>query len=316
MPSAVAHASAGPPQVESTGGLSTIRRMIWRHRTLYFLVLPFAALTIAFGIWPIALGILVAFTDSYTALSDAPVYVGLANFQSVLSDPSFISSLNGTLLYTLISVVLNVSVALGLALILASEGMQRGSTFFKLAIFLPVVTPEVATFIVWKWMFSQDLGVVNAVLISLGLPAFPGTTTPVGAFSTLVVVELWQHVGFYTLVFLTNLQLLDPSLDEAARMDGASRWTRIRRIWIPQLRPAIAINSLYALIQFLKTFTSVIVITKGGPNYATNFVSYYAYTKFDLAQYGEAMAMATILFIIVLVLTLALHIYNERRDYR
>ncbi len=316
MPSAVAHASAGPPPAESAGGLSMVWGIIWRHRTLYFLILPFAVLTIAFGIWPIALGILVAFTDSYTALSDAPVYVGLDNFQTVLSDPSFISSLSGTLLYTLISVVLNVSVALGLALILASEGMQRGSTFFKLAIFLPVVTPEVATFIVWKWMFSQDLGVVNAVLISLGLPSFPGTTTPWGAFSTLVVVELWQHVGFYTLVFLTNLQLLDPSLDEAARMDGASRWTRIRRIWIPQLRPAIAINSLYALIQFLKTFTSVIVITKGGPNYATNFVSYYAYTKFDLAQYGEAMAMATILFIIVLVLTLALHIYNERRDYR
>lgn len=291
-------------------------KLIWQHRTLYLFVLPFAALTLVLGIWPIALSIYIAMTASHTALSDSPSFIGLANFASVLSDPAFIDSLNGTLLYTAVSVVLNVGVALGLALILTSKSVRDRSTFYKLAIFLPVVTPEVATYIVWKWMFNQDFGVVNAVLVSLGLPSFPGTTTGASAFSTLVIVELWQHVGFYTLIFLTNLQLLDPALDEAARLDGAGRWQRIRHVVIPQLRPAIAINSLYALIQFLKTFTAVIVITKGGPNFSTNFISYYAYTKFDLAQYGEAMAMATILFVIVLVLTLVTHIYNERRDYR
>jgi ABC-type sugar transport system permease subunit len=287
-----------------------------RYKTLYFLVLPFAVLSVVLGLWPIVVSVLVSFTDSYTALSADPTYIGVANYADILSDPLFHSSILGTLFYTAISVVLNVTVALGLALLLASEGVRRGSTLFKLAIFLPVVTPEIATYIVWKWMFNQDFGAVNAMLANMGLPLFPGITTSWSAFATLLIVELWQHVGFYTLVFLTNIQLLDPSLDEAARMDGANKWTRIRKIWVPQLRPAIAINTIYALIQFLKTFTVVLVITKGGPNYATNFVSYYAYTKFDMAQYGHAMAMATILFGIVLVITLAMHVYNERRDYR
>jgi len=290
--------------------------LIWQHRVLYLMLLPFAALTLTFGLWPIALSILVSFTENQTALSDAATYVGLENFQAVIADPEFRHSLSLTLLYTALSVVLNLSLALALALALSGPTLKRGATFYKLALFMPVVTPEVATFIVWKWMLNQDFGAVNAALSSLGLPAFAGTTKADSAFIALVIVELWHHVGFYTVVFLTNLQLLDASLDEAARMDGAGRARRIWSIWIPQLRPAIAINSLYALISFLKTFTAVIVITKGGPNFATNFVSYYAYTKFDLAQYGKATAMATILFVIVLALTLLVHLYSERKDYR
>jgi ABC-type sugar transport system permease subunit len=278
--------------------------------------MPFAVTMIIFGIIPIVLSIYVAFTESASAMGPAPRFVGFANFQSVLADPLFVKSLWSTVLYTVLSVAMNVALALGLALLLISSAVGRMATFYKLALFLPVVTPEVATFIVWKWMFNQDFGAVNAALTSLGLPAFGGTTTDVGAFTVLVVVELWHHVGFYTLVFLANLQLLDHSLDEAAQMDGAGPLKRIWLVWIPQLRPAIAINMIYATIEFLKTFTAVIVITSGGPNFATNFVSYYAYKKFDIAQYGEATAMATVLFIVVLVVTVVAYAYHERRDYR
>lgn len=309
----VTSASAGTPPAGPVAGWMLL---IWQHRVLYLMLLPFAVLTLTFGLWPIVLSIVVSFTESQTALSDAAKFVGLENFRAVAFDPEFHHSLALTLLYTAVSVVLNLALALALALALSARTFRLGATFYKLALFMPVVTPEVATFIVWKWMLNQDFGAVNAALASFGLPAFAGTTKAGGAFLALVVVELWHHVGFYTLVFLTNLQLLDASLDEAARMDGAGRGRRIWSIWIPQLRPAIAINALYALISFLKTFTAVIVITKGGPNFATNFVSYYAYTKFDLAQYGEATAMATILFIIVLALTLLLHLYSERKDYR
>jgi len=291
-------------------------QQVWANRTLYVFIFPFAVTMIVFGIVPIILSIYVAFTESATAMSKAPTFVGFENFRSVLSDPQFINSLWSTVLYTAVSVLLNVALALGLALVLVGPSASRFSTFYKLALFLPVVTPEVATFIVWKWMFNQDFGAVNAALTSLGLPTFGGTTTNVGSFSILVVVELWHHVGFYTLVFLANLQLLDPSLDEAAQIDGAGKLKRIWLVWIPQLRPSIAINVVYATIEFLKTFTAVVVITSGGPNFATNFVSYYAYKKFDLAQYGEATAMATVLFLVVMAVTLIAYYFNERRDYR
>jgi len=271
----------------------------WKHRTLYLFMLPFATLTAAFGLWPIVEGIRIAFMDSATALGDAPTYVGLANFRAVLGDAAFLSSLWRTLAFTAISVVLNVALALALAMLLAHPRLRRGRTLFKLAVFLPTITPEVATFIVWKWMFNQDFGVVNHLLAGLGLPVFSGVTTVTGAFITLVIVEAWHHVGLYTLIFLTNLQLLDANLDEAAQIDGANRWQRLIRVKLPQLRPAITINTVYALIEFLKTFTVVFVITRGGPNFSTNFISYYAYSKFNTGAYGEAAAMATVLFALV-----------------
>lgn len=303
----------------ATGLGAALRLRVWQMRgqgILYVFILPFALLSIVFGVWPIAQSIYLAFTESYTALSDKPVFVGLDNFHTILTDAMFLSSLWLTLLYTIVSVVLNVGVALGLALLLSHPILERGRTLFKLAIFMPVITPEVAGFIVWKWMFNQDFGVVNAVFLDLGLPPFGGMTTPVSAFITLVIVELWHHVGLYTLIFLTNLQLLDRSLSESAQVDGASRWQHFRHVVLPQLRPALAVNTIYALIEFLKTFTVVMIMSKGGPNFATNFVSYYAYTRFDSAQYGEATAMATVLFAAVALLTLgALHFVN-RSDYR
>ncbi|WP_342358831.1 sugar ABC transporter permease [Terrarubrum flagellatum] len=289
---------------------------VWRYATLYLFLAPFALLTVIFGIWPIADSIRVAFTDSYTALSDNPTYVGLENFRHVLSDAAFVSSLWRTLLFTFLSVIINVAAAVGLALLLAHPALSRGRTLFKLAIFLPVVTPDVASFIVWKWMFNQNFGVVNQALLSLRLPPFPGVTQPWSAFTTITLVEAWHHVGLYTLIFLTNLQLLDHTLDESAQIDGASSWQRLIYVTIPQLRPAITINTVYALIEFLKTFTVIFVITKGGPNFSTNFVSYYAYAKFNSAQYGEATAIATILFVIVFGLAAAAYWHMERSDHR
>jgi ABC-type sugar transport system permease subunit len=288
----------------------------WRNRIFYLLIAPFAALTLVMGVWPIVLGVLVSFTDTYTALSTQPKWVGLANYAALARDPLFLDSLWRTLLYTLLSVVLNVGTALALALLLFSRTLRPAAPLFALALFLPVVTPEAATFIVWKWMFSQDFGVVNAVLERLGLPDFAGTTEPRSAFLSLLFIEWWHHVGFYAIVFVTNLKLLDPGLDEAARMDGAGLARRIWSVWIPQLRPAIAINTIYAVIQFLKTFAVVVIVTGGGPNYATNFLSFYAYSRFNLADYGQALAMATVLFALVIALAVLVWRSNERADYR
>ena len=115
-----------------------------------------------------------------------------------------------------------------------------------------------------------------------------------------------NHVGFYVVIFLANLALCDKGIAEAAGIDGANAWQKLWHVVLPQLKPALLVNSVYALIQYLKTFTEVAVMTKGGPNEATNFVSYYAYQRFDQGRYGEATAMASVLFIIVIVLALGL----------
>src|SRR5580692_2353654 len=137
---------------------------IRRYHALYLFLGPFAVLTALFGLWPIAESIRVAFADSQTALSDQPIYVGLENFRTIFADPALLSSIWRTASFTAVSVLLNVSLALALAMLLSHRLLERGRTLFKLAIFLPVITPDAASFIVWKWMFNQNFGVVNHLL--------------------------------------------------------------------------------------------------------------------------------------------------------
>ena len=279
----------------------------------YAFVAPFAALTLVFGLWPILLSVQVSLTASATALRPDAAYVGLANYASVLADPVFRASLASTLSYTAMAVVLNVAFALGVALLIDSPLIGRGRTLFKIAVFLPVVTPDVAGYVVWKWLYDRSFGAVNAALDLIGLPAFGGLASTSTVTAAILLAELWHHAGFYVIIFLANLAIRDRALDEAASIDGATTLQRLWYVTLPQLRPAILINGVYALIQFLKTFTVVVVMTKGGPADQTNFVSYYAYQLFDQGRYGEATAMATILFGIVAVLALGAYRLGDRR---
>jgi multiple sugar transport system permease protein len=175
-----------------------------------------------------------------------------------------------------------------------------------------VVTPDIAGYVVWRWLYDQSFGAVNAALALLGLPGFGGIASASTALLAVLLAELWHHAGFYVVIFLANLAIVDHALQEAASIDGASAVQRLWYVVLPQLRPAITINVIYALIQFLKTFTVVVVMTKGGPNGLTNFVSYAAYQLFDQARYGEATAMATILFALVMIVALAAFFLAER----
>lgn len=274
-------------------------KWLGRAGVFYLFALPFAAITIVFGLWPIILSIDVSLTKSATALRAEPTYVGFANYLKIFADPVFLASLWRTLLYTLFAVVANVSFALAYALLLNSSAIGFGRTFFKVVMFLPVVTPDIAGYVVWRWLYDQSFGAVNAFLLMVGLPEFGGLASPSTATLSILIAELWHHAGFYAVIFLANLAICDRALTEAARLDGASRWAIIRHIILPQLKPALIVNTIYALIQFLKTFTVVVIMTKGGPNETTNFVSYYAYQLFDQGRYGEATAMATVLFLLV-----------------
>jgi ABC-type sugar transport system permease subunit len=272
----------------------------------WLFILPFAALTMVFGVWPIVLSIQTSFTASATALKPNPTWVGLANYLAILADPVFIASLWRTMLYTLLAVISTIVLALLYALLLNSALIGRGRTFFKLAVFLPVVTPDVAGYVVWRWLYDQSFGAINMALAALHLPTFGGLASVSTVLQAVLIAELWHHLGFYVIIFLANLALCDKGQMEAADIDGASATQKLWHVTLPQLRPALLVNSVYAIIQYLKTFTVVAVMTKGGPADATNFISYYAYQLFDQGRYGEATAMASVLFAIVIVLATVL----------
>lgn len=292
--------------------MTTTLQTVWHNRIFYLFVLPFAALTILFGVWPIILSITVSFTASATALRPNPTYVGLANYAAIFADPGFVASFLRTFVYTAALVIANLAFAFGMAALIDSTLIKRGNLFFRLAIFLPVVTPDVAGYVVWRWLYDRSFGAINALLDVLGLPAFAGLTNGTTAMIALLIAELWHHAGFYMIIFLANLAIRDKALEEAAQIDGATRGQIWRFVILPQLKPALIINTVYALIQFLKTFTVVVVMTKGGPNEATNFVSYYAYQLFDQGRYGEATAMATVLFAVVIGISLSVYRLGDK----
>jgi multiple sugar transport system permease protein len=282
----------------------------------WWFVLPFAALTAVFGIWPIVLSVQVSFTASASALQPSAQWVGWDNYRAIFSDPVFIASLWRTLLYTGLAVVSTIVLALLYALLLNSALIGRGLTVFKIAVFLPVVTPDIAGYVVWRWLFDRSFGAFNAALTGLGLPPFGGLASPDTVLIAVLAAELWHHVGFYVVIFLANLALCDRGVAEAAEVDGATPLQKFWHVVLPQLKPALLVNSVYALIQYLKTFTVVAVMTKGGPNDSTNFLSYYAYQLFDQGRYGEATAMATVLFVLVMVLALGLMRLQQRKEAR
>lgn len=292
--------------------MTTTLQTVWHNRIFYLFVLPFAALTILFGVWPIILSVTVSFTASATALRPNPTYVGLANYAAIFADPGFVASFLRTFVYTAASVIANLAFAFGMAALIESTLIKRGNLFFRLAIFLPVVTPDVAGYVVWRWLYDRSFGAINALLDVLSLPAFAGLTNGTTAMIALLIAELWHHAGFYMIIFLANLAIRDKALEEAAQIDGATRGQIWRFVILPQLKPALIINTVYALIQFLKTFTVVVVMTKGGPNEATNFVSYYAYQLFDQGRYGEATAMATVLFAVVIGISLSVYRLGDK----
>lgn len=294
-------------------GLGSAAAAHLRQQWIFILfIAPFALTSLVLGLWPIVLSIKLAFTDSFTALSANPTFVGFENFASVLSDPLFANSLKVTIVYTLIAVPLNVGLALWLSLFFSSRKLARGQTIFKMILFLPVVCPEVATYVVLKSFFNLRFGVINTTLASLSLPIFPGLTEPVTAFITLLLIEAWSHVGLFAVIFLANIALLDDSQEEAAKIDGATPLQILWFIKIPQLRPAIIINTVYCLILYLKVFSVSYIVSSGGPLFSTNFVSYYAWIKFSAGNYGEATAAATILFALVCVCSGLMYWFLQR----
>lgn len=286
-------------------------RIIYENKLFYLFLTPLFILILLFGIWPIVKSIQMSFTQSATSLSNNPIYVGFDNYIQIFKDSYFIDSLKITVLFTIISVPLNICIAFLYALMLSSDTLNKGRVLFKLAVFIPVITPDVVGAIIWKWMYNSDFGAINSILRILHLPEFGGISSTNTVLIALMLVELWKHVGFYVIIFLTNLQLIDKSMFEAADIEGATYLQKIRYLIIPDLRPAFTINLVYAMIQFLKTFTVAMVMTQGGPNYKSNFISFYAYNKFSYAKYGEATAMATVLFLIVIVLSAIMYKLNR-----
>lgn len=244
-----------------------------------------------------------------------PRWVGLENFQTMLTDPRWYNALYNTAYLSFLSVPLQLAVAFLFALILNEK--LRAMSMFRTIFYLPSQTPLVATAFLWNWIYHPDFGLANVLLDMLGLPTQGWLFDPVLAKPSLILIQLWSGIGVPMIIFLAGLQGVPESLYEAASLDGAGTWARFRHVTIPMVSPVIFFNLIIGIIaSFQGFFTIVFLTTGGGPVYATLIYVVYIYLRaFQDFKMGYAAALAWVLFLIIMAMTAVQFILARRWVY-
>jgi multiple sugar transport system permease protein len=280
---------------------SASRWRTWRRRydlEGYVFLAPDLVGTLVFAVGPV----IAALTLGLFAwdILTPPRFVGLENYRGLLlDDPVFRQVLLNTSAYVLGTVPLRTALALLLAIALNQQ--LRGLSVFRAAYFLPTITSAVAAATVWRWIYEPNFGLLNSLLYAIGVQHPPSwLSSPAWAMPALILLGIWQGLGFQMVIFLAGLQGIPTHLYEAAAIDGAGWWARFRHITLPTTFFVVIIS----VIGSYQVFDQAFVLTEGGPGYATTTLVYYIYEyAFQFFKMGYAAAMAWILFAIVFVLT-------------
>lgn len=255
---------------------------------------------LVFMLYPVAASFYFSFCDYM--IFESPKFIGLDNYGELVHDPLFWTSLYNTLYYTVIAVPGGMLFAFLLALILNMR--VRGMALYRTIFFLPSIIPIVASSVLWIWILNPQYGLVNMLLIRLGIPNPPGwLSDPAWSKPALILMSLWG-VGGTLVIYLAALQDIPTQLYEAAELDGAHAWHKIRHITIPTASPVLFFTLIMGLITSLQYFSQAYVMTSGGPGNSTRFFAFYLFDNaFQYFRMGYASAMAWILFLVIVLLT-------------
>ncbi len=276
-------------------------------------LLPALALYVVFVLFPIVQAVHFSLFK-WNGLTPLTNFIGLANYERALSDPAFLGAISHNALIVLLSIVIQIPFALGLALVLNRR--FRGRAILRLVFFVPYVISEVITGIVWQ-LLLQPAGPIDGAMTAVGLGDLyqPWLADPSTVLLALFVIISWKYFGFHMILLLTGLQGIPRELEEAAAVDGATRGQALRFITLPLLGPTIRVSVFLSMIGALQLFDVIWVTTGGGPVNASNTMATYMIDwGFKRYQLGYGSAIAVILFILAFILALAYQRYVLRRD--
>lgn len=286
-----------------SGPVSRTRSRRALRRTLqgWLFIGPLILGILAFQFIPILVSLFASFTD-WTGLT-RPDFVGLENYITMITeDPFFAITLRNTVLFTLGTIPLTI----GLALVLSVLCNQRvkGIAIFRTAYFVPYITNVVAISLVWFWFYQPRDGVLDGLLSVVGINGPAWLTDVHWALPAVILVSVWQGVGYPMVILLAGLQGIPSTFHEAATIDGASAWQRFWRVTMPLLTPTLFFLIITQFIASFQVFGIIFVMTQGGPANATNVYIYYLYQNaFSFSKMGYASAMAWVLFAIIAAVT-------------
>jgi multiple sugar transport system permease protein len=285
---------------------STLHNRRRRHlrrlqATPYLFIAPNLVLFTAFSFLPLLYAVYISFHE--WTLIGTPDYIGAANYLRLMRDPQFWRALANTLVYAAGTVP--TGMAIGLLLAIGLNRRLHARSFLRSAYFLPLVVSGVATGTIAAWMFNDNYGVVNDILVRLGLGRIAWLSTPQWALPSLIITTLWVRVGFCMVVYLAALQSIPTMYYEAARIDGASRLNQFWNITVPLLKPATFLLLILSIIYSFQVFDLIYVMTGGGPGFSTTMLVQYIFqAAFVNSEMGYASAMGITLYVLILIFTL------------
>jgi multiple sugar transport system permease protein len=266
----------------------------------WLLVSPVVIGLLVFSLYPFVASLALSFCDF--DIFNAPRWIGLWNYRTLFTeDPLFWKSLGNVLYYTLLAVPLGI--AFGVALALLLDARIRGLSIYRTIFFLPTIVPAVATSVLWIWLLNPRIGLVNMLLRLFGVEGPMWLGSPDWSKPSLVLMGVWG-VGGSMIIYLAGLKDIPVSLYEAALVDGANAWQRLRHVTLPMLTPVIFFNLVMGMIGAFQYFTQAFIMTGGGPQDSTLFYALQLfYQAFQYLKFGYASAMAWVLFVIVVAVT-------------
>jgi multiple sugar transport system permease protein len=270
-------------------------------------VVPVVLYALFFYAWPLAYGIMISFQryDFSAVVRGYGPFIGFSNYAAALSNPVTMTALRNTVIFTVASLAGQLGLGMAIAILFNQRFFLSG--FLRRFVVLPWLVPSVASATIFSLLFSSINGPINNFLRGLHLihSQIPWLYQANWAITAIILVNIWGGLPFIILVFYSGLQDIDPAVLEAAMVDGAGAWQKLRRITLPMMRPVILIVLMLSIIGTVKVFDSVWLLTGGGPNNSTQLLSSWAYTQaFQNFNFGQGAAIGNLLLLISFVLAL------------
>ena len=289
-----------------------MKKLYGNKLVILSLVLPGLLLFVFAILAPICLSVYYGFTD-YSGMGTAD-FIGLANYKELLHDKAFAISLRNSLLLAIGFICIQHPLAMIVAALLDKLG-GKGENFFRCVYFIPNVISVAVIAYLWKFIYNPDFGLLNNIIKAFGGKGdinWFGTDT---AIWSVLIVLIWHGFGWGMLIYYTGIKNIDPTLYEAAAIDGASQTQTFLRITLPLMKPVIQVNVTMAVISALKQMETVYLLTNGGPGNSTQFAANYLYQQaFKAFKYGYGNAIGVVFIIICLIVTVLLNKVFEDKD--
>ncbi|MFT5134595.1 MAG: multiple sugar transport system permease protein [Gammaproteobacteria bacterium] len=285
-------------------------------RIAFFLVLPTLIILVGLAIYPLGWASAYAFRVENLFRPDIGRWVGFRNFEYLLTEDTFWKSMRLTLIWCLS--VVSIQMVLGFLFAMMLDTRARVVGILRTLIVIPVFISPIAMGLTWQFMFEPVTGVINYVLATLGLPEGTWHTSIDTALIAVMIADIWQWTPFVTLILLAGMQGISPEVIEAARLDRVRGWKYITKIVIPLIWPVVMVVLLLRLVDSIRVFDLIYIITRGGPGTATLVASVYDFTIFQAGRLGVMAAYGFLILIVinVVVIFFLRVLYRQEKEAR